>query len=330
MSLRRVIVVAVALLVAPSAAAWGLGARRSDRVVLRPSYVVVAHDGEQTDGSYTIFWRGGGRAVLGTLLDERTGQRTLVRFPGDCRHPVGSQESLGDSWLLADCAQRRLGLYSLQAHRWRSLAVRGPCRHQARSCSAIAIGSQWVEYDRSSTSTGDTFFFQNVVTGAVRRDPRTSRVLPDLDSPALGRRVCAPVRVPSNGTLAFQGRFVLVTHYQGNTFLQECGTGLHEPVGGSVADSAIGADAVIYDTAPNSPLQGISLPGLRRFMIALPRGADDVIKADLSLGHIYVDAQTRDGHYDVWSAPASTLSTVGSSLSRLSSPSAERRAAPGS
>ena len=63
------------------------------------------------------------------------------------------------------------------------------------------------------------------------------------------------------------------------------------------------ADAVIYDTAPNSPLHGVSLPDLQRFMIALPRGANDVIKADLSLGHIYVDAQTRGGHYDVCQRP---------------------------
>lgn len=81
MSLRRVIVVAVALLVAPSAAAWGLGARRSDRVVLRPSYVVVGHDGEQTDGSYTIFWRRGGRAVLGTLWMSAPGSARLCGFP---------------------------------------------------------------------------------------------------------------------------------------------------------------------------------------------------------------------------------------------------------
>lgn len=215
MSLRRVIVVAAVLLAIPSAAAWGLDGRKDGPIVLRPAYRVVGHDGEQTNGSYTIFWRGGARAVIGTLLNERSGQRTVVRLPGDCRHPVGSQEFLGDSWLLADCAQCRLGLYSLRAHRWRSLAVRGPCRHQAKSCSAIATGSRWVEYDRSSSHTGDTFFFQNIVSGVVRRDPRTSRVLPDLDSPTLARRVCRPVRVPSNGTLAFDGRFVLVIQLSG-------------------------------------------------------------------------------------------------------------------
>jgi hypothetical protein len=159
--------------------------------------------------------------------------------------------------------------------------------------------------------TGDTFLFQNIVSGAVRRDPSSSRVVPDLDSPALARRVCAPVRVPSNGTLAFQGRFVLVTHYQGNTFLQKCGTRLHELAGSSVSDPSIGAGAVIYDTGPHGPLHGISLPGLKRFTIALPRGADDVIGSDLSLDHIYVEAETRSGRYDVWSAPASTLSRVG-------------------
>ncbi len=42
---------------------------------------------------------------------------------------------------------------------------------------------------------------------------------------------------------------------------------------------------MIYDTAPRGPLRGISLPGLARFMIALPRGADDVFKADLSVDH---------------------------------------------
>jgi hypothetical protein len=128
MTLRRIIALAVVLLSIPAAAAWGLGARHADRVVLHPSYRVLGHDGEQTDGPYTIFWRGGDQAVLGTLLDERSGQRTRVRLPRGCRHAAGSQEFLGDSWLLVDCSQRRLGLYALRAHRWRRLAVRGPCR----------------------------------------------------------------------------------------------------------------------------------------------------------------------------------------------------------
>lgn len=309
MSRRRVIALAALVLVTVSATASGL----ADRVVLHPSYRVVGHGGEQTDGPFTIFWHGGGPGVIGTLLDERSGRRTLVLVPGDCRHPVGSQEFIGDSWLVADCAQRTLGLYSLRAHRWRSLAVRGLCRRQPRSCSATAIGSRWVEYDRSTLRTGDTFLFQDIATGVVRRDPTTSRVLPNLDSPTLARRVCAPVRVPSDGTLAFQGRVVLVTHYQGNVYLQECGTRLHELAGSSVSGAAIGPDAVIYNAGPHGPLRGVSLPGLQRFQVALPRGAYDVIGSDLSLGHIYVDADTRSGRYDVWSAPVSTLSTVGSS-----------------
>jgi hypothetical protein len=317
MSLRRIIVMAVVLLSIPAAAAWGLGARHGNRVVLHPSYRVVGHDGEQTDGAYTIFWRANDRAAVGTLLDERTGQRTLVRLPRDCRHPVGSQEFLGDSWLLVDCSQRRLGLYALRAHRWRSVAVRGPCR-RARSCSAIAVGSRWVEFDRSSSRRGDTFLFQNVASGVVRTDPRTSRIFPDLDSRTLARRVCPAVRVPLNGTLIFRGRFVLVDHYQDNTFLQECGTGLHEPAGGSVSDAAIGPGAVIYDGAPSQKLRGIALPNLQRFTIALPHGADDVIGVGLSLRHIYVEAETRSGRYDVWSAPASTLSKARTGLGVLS------------
>lgn len=167
-----------------------------------------------------------------------------------------------------------------------------------------------VEYDRSSSRTGDTFFFQNIASGAVRADPRSSRVFPDLDARTLARRVCPGVRVPLNGTLVFQGRFVLVDHYQGNTYLQECGTGLHELAGGSVSDAAIGPGAVIYDGAPAQRLRGIALPGIRRFAIALPAGAADVIGSDLSVKHLYVEAETRGGRYDVWSAPASTLSKV--------------------
>jgi hypothetical protein len=144
-------------------------------------------------------------------------------------------------------------------------------------------------------------------------------VFPDLDSRTLARRVCPAVRVPLNGTLVFRGRFVLVDHYQGNTYLQECGTGLHEQAGGSVSDAAIGPDAVIYDGSPSQRLQGITLPGIQRFTIALPDGADDVIGSDLSVKHIYVEAETRGGRYDVWSAPASTLSKLagGSTLQLL-------------
>lgn len=280
------------------------------QTVAHPRYRVVGHDGEQTNGRETIFWRGGGGAVLGTLLDERSGHRTVVRLPRDCRHPVGSQEFIGHGWLLADCTPRRLRLYSLSAHRWRSLAVRGPCRRQALACSAIAVGSRWVEYDRATVRTGDTFYFQNIATEAVRGDPTTAHVFPDLNSSELMRRVCAPVRVPPDGALRFQGPFVLVIHYQAEAVLQRCGTQLHARAGSSASSSAIGPRAVIYDTGPHHPIGGITLPGLQRFTIALPREADDVIAVDVARAHLYVDGTTRNGHYDVWSAPLSTASPV--------------------
>ena len=308
MVVRRIAIAAVVALVVPTAALGSNRARRG-RVLLHPHYRVVGHDGEATNGAQTILWHGG-PTVVGTLIDERNGRRTPVRLPRYCRHPVGSQQQLGDSWLLADCARTRLGLYSLRRHRWRSIAIHGPCRRSDAppgDCVPVAVGTHWIEYDQSSEHLGDRSFFQNITSGAIRDDPGTARTLADLDAPTLARRVCAPLRVPSDGTLQFEGRFALAIDSQGNASLGACATRLHVPAGAAALGVAIGPDAVIYDTAPHRPISGISLPSLRRFAVALPADADDVIGVDLSVGHIYVEAQTRSGRYDVWSARASAL-----------------------
>jgi hypothetical protein len=313
MVIRRIVLAVCALLVVPSA---GLASHRSagHQIVVHPRFRVVGHDGEATNGAYTIVWNGR-RGVVGTLVDERSGQRVLVRLPGYCRAPVDSQPYLGGSWLLVDCTKARMGLYSLAHRWWRSVAVKGPCRgFNPGRCGPVAVGTDWIEYDdERNINLGDKFVFQNVVTGAIRRDPTNARTRADLDSPRLAQRVCAPLRVPSNGTVEFQGRFALAINYQANVFLEECGTRLHVSLGSALDNQAIAPAAVIYGTGLRGVLSGIFLPSLQRFAVTPPAVSGPLIRVDLSISHIYVDATDRRGRYNVWSAPTSALRVPGTS-----------------
>jgi hypothetical protein len=305
MMLRRVAFGVVVMWLIPAGA---FGSRPSAQLVkVRPHYRIVGHDGVATDGRYTMVWRLHG-AVIGTMIDERTGRQVLVRTAPGCSAPVSAQPVFGDSWLEVDCSRTRLELYSLSRQLWSSVAVRGPCRGSqlpGGNCDPVAIGTDWIKYDRATVRHGDQYFFQNIKTGRVQVDPSTAHVRADLDWPALARRVCAPLRNPADGTLTFDSGVVLAVDDQGGAYLRRCGTSLRLLAGRPPLPIAIGPSEVIYDTSPHGTIHAISLPTLQRSSITLPAEAFDVIGVAVGDAHIYVEAQTHSGRYDVWSAPTS-------------------------
>lgn len=300
----RALAVALATLLLAPAAIGSL--RDTDQPVAHLHWRIVGHQGVSIDGAYTMLW-GRGPIVLGTLLNERTGRRAVVRLPRDCRRPGGIEETVGGPWLMADCNERYVGLYSLAGHRWHNLAVRGPCRHRTpSSCPAEAIGSRWIEYDSGTPNRGDVYIFQNIASGAIRRDPATRRVIADLDARRLAHHLCARISVPPDGSLEFGGWFALAL-YESNTYLERCGTRMHRLLTSSDSASGIGSDLVVYVTDLRGPIHAISLPSLRRFTIALPRRARFVDFLEVGLRHIYLNAQIGNNGYAIFSAAISSL-----------------------
>src|SRR5581483_505647 len=210
-----------------------------------PHYRLVGHHGMATDGRYTVLWSGGPGEV-GTFIDEQTGRRWRVMLPAGCRKGGPVSPTLGDSWLLADCGRGRVELYSPAARDWQAVTVAPACRNyrsSAGGCIPIAVGTDWIEYDKQSIRLGDRFIFQNIATGAVRGDPTNAKTLADLDSPSLAQRVCDPLRVPRHGQLTFDGRFAVAEGATG-TFLEKCGTHLRIPV--SSDDVAVGRGSLVW------------------------------------------------------------------------------------
>jgi hypothetical protein len=288
----------------PAAAAPGA----SKHPTFRPRWQVVSHGGAATDGPYTILWSQGS-GVIGTLINELSGQRTRVLPPSTCPAPVGGQVSMGDSWLIAACPQFTVGLYSLADGQWKTVSMPAVCRHTVStgpSCQPAGVGTDWIRYDEDRRRLGDRSLFQNIVTGAVRNDPTNAHTLPDLDAPLLTKSVCAPLRVPgatSENTLVLDGRFAVLSNTAGN-FLEHCATHLDQLLTDALWVT-VAPGEVMWVSQPNS-LEGMFLPSRRRFTVSRPPRAlmDDV---EISARHIYVFGSTRHSNSVVWSAPVSVL-----------------------
>ena len=75
---------------------------------------------------------------------------------------------------------------------------------------AVGIGAHWIEFEHQCYHCAAAFVFQNIASGAVKRDPTSSSVYPDLDSPTLAHRICRGLQVPSDGSVTFEGSFALL------------------------------------------------------------------------------------------------------------------------
>jgi hypothetical protein len=273
------------------------------RLALTPHYRNVGHHGMATDGRYTVLWSALAGEV-GTFIDEQTGRRWRVMLPAGCRAGGRVSPTLGDSWLLEDCGRGRVDLYSPAGRDWQAVTVAPACRNyrsRAGGCIPVAVGTDWIQYDKQSVRLGDRFIFQNIASGAVRGDPAGAATVADLDSPTLAERVCRPLRVPRHGRLTFDGRFAVAEGAAG-TFIEKCASHLRIPV--SSDDIAAAPGSLAWSVSPTSPPSGVFLPSLRRFTIAPPPGHSFIVDVELSVRHIYITVATGGGGADVWSAPA--------------------------
>ena len=241
--------------------------------------------------------------ALGVLIDEQTGKRTALSPPAGCVGPTGplptGPEIMGGPWLLVDCSDAlssELKLYRLTSGTWSTVApdpsIEQFCGAPGMStCYPLAVGARWVQFDEACYHCRDTDVFQNLQSGILRSDPRNASTIVDLNSPALAKRVCRPLRVAPGGSLFFDGSFAIAGSLHG-AYLERCGTRLHErvdPAGTATAN----VHAIVWQSGNTRlvgphQLSGVFLPSRRRFVIRIPAFIDYPNQIVLSSRHLYV------------------------------------------
>jgi hypothetical protein len=220
-------------------------------------------------------------APSGTLLDEQTGKRTVLRR-ANCR-----AIAIGGPWILFDCYPHtpRIQLYRIATGHWQPVDV-------SIQSSPVFVGADWIQLH--VTSGPSAYAFYNIGTGRERTLDawhRGGRTIPDLNSPALARILCEPLRVPDAwndtgeaewpGTVTFDGSFAVA---QGTTrpdatgrfsefaYLERCGTHLHRWIAGMGPGAPLVGNphAIIWEPSepgPNPNLQGMFLPASTGFTV---------------------------------------------------------------
>lgn len=288
---------------------------------------------------------GASSAAGSFVLDEKTGHTTVVAAPGDCQ-PAG----MGGGWVLFNCgrdtisrpgkAQPLVALYSIAKRTWRAVpaAPFEPCGDYTCGIAAVAIGKHWIEYDNRcgdvhGCKAVNTYIFQSLASGQLRRDPRRGSTVANLDAPGLAVRACRSLSAPTLpaelasqgapfgvGSLTVDGRFGIAsggTRRRSPTFIVErCGKRLRKHLSVASSTYAITGDytpggwceaplcgpaynrkLIVWPTAPGA-VSGVFLPKLEAFRMRVP--TDSLLPlAELIATPTHVYVLTQNG--DLWS-----------------------------
>jgi hypothetical protein len=227
----------------------------------------------------------------GTLIDEQTGKTTTVVPPVPSGYScAGGGVTIGGPWLAFVCwvpsqtsqpVDYEIELYRLATGGWRLVQrlVSGPVQR---------VGADWIEYwVPNPTAIAQQLVFQNIYTGQTRTLPGWrpgGRTVPNLSSPSLAQRLCAPLHVPDAwestseewpATVSLFGNYAIVGGTSENNrafgYLERCGTRARRPIGpvGPLGNgyAAANAHAVLWQPSPMSDLAGAYLPTLKRFTV---------------------------------------------------------------
>ena len=235
--------------------------------------------GLQTGGSF------------GPLVDEQTGRRTMLSPPDGC----GANGVTGGPWLMFLCVSSQqqmswLDLYAAATGTWRAAQVPAhPCYGDNPSyCfeTPVNVGRQWIEFLESDCyHCGSSRRFENIWTGAIRGDPTTATTIPDLDRPALSRKLCSPLRVPAepgSDLPAYESFSIFGPYGVGylppaytaqrgpwdGDYLQRCGSHERPSAVGALANSHL----LLINGVAGHKLEGVFLPNGPKFAIPLPAG----------------------------------------------------------
>lgn len=244
--------------------------------------------------------------TLGMLIDEQTSTNTPVSPPPGCAGSTGPLPTgpaiLGGPWLLVNCTTAQsswVELYRLASGTWTTVApdpgIEQFCRGAGMTtCAPVAVGANWIEFDETCYHCAVTTVFQDLHTGVLRGDPRDTTTIVDLNSAALAKPVCRPLRVPAPApgrSLFFDGPFAIAEDAV-HAVLERCGTHLHQRIG--VVGAQPGNLRAIAWLSGNSHLTGTHdlsgrfLPTLRPFVISLPALIGYPNEVVLSTRRVYV------------------------------------------
>ena len=287
---RHWLVALAVLAVAAPATASSAKPQGAGTLVLRPHWRLLASGVQSVarDGRYAFFVGAyPAPSLSGTLVDEQTGKRRTVSEP-ECGFAA-----MGGGWLLFTCGPKLI-LYRLLDGHQQVVPPEPVCQGGVCSEEAVqAIGRYWIEWWRSAPigpcCSPTSYLYQRLGTTQVVADPTTTATVPDLNTVSLVRKVCKPLKTPVSfndharglGSLSFDGEFAFAsTSLPPNpnpyfeqfssgqeTFLERCGTDLHQSIG---KDPAFNAHVVLWGGTDGGPLIGLSLPGRRWFLVQLP------------------------------------------------------------
>jgi hypothetical protein len=267
----------------------------------------------------------------GTLVDEETGSQKSVPRTG-CYGII-----VGAPWLMFYCPSAprpTYELYSIPQHR----VVRAGIPADT-GMNPVAIGKAWIRYFVVKTGA---YIFQNIKTQKTRTLSALrpgGRVIPDLNSPTLARKLCSPLRVPSDwapyarwstyphneklhaGTVTFLDSLAIAQgttrpdsrgNVVGEAYAERCGSRVKRLVAG-VGEVPVNAgiwfanaDALITGGDYDRNLQGWALPGLEPISIPVPgydQGLMGPYQMSLSSRRLYLV----DAHYELWVARGPAL-----------------------
>ncbi len=309
--------VVLAVLIALGCASTAAGAhqRQPPPLLLHPRFHVVGRALlSYVDGPYVVLSApvDAFEASGGMVIDEQTGTRTAVSYPG-CH-----LDEFGGPWLMFFCDRPGqwaggFELYNLYTGEWRAVVPDPPqdvC-DQPPYCGVTVggFGVHWIEWVqvpcRYCTAN---YVFQNIDTGQVGSLPGWQpggQIIPDLDSESLARTLCPPLTVPAGappapgggpppGALSLYGSFAIASPGGGGDVLERCGSTLKLAVGSHDGPLGASSHAIVWaNSRTGRRLHGLFLPSLRRFVIATNPaaatrpfpGADRVV---LSSGELYV------------------------------------------
>ena len=204
--------------------------------------------------------------------------------------------------------------------------VRGLSSLPSFACAApVAVGAYWIRWDASCYHCADTYLFQNIQTGELRKDPANATTFADLNSPALAHKTCSGVRLMREevgygmpwGSLTPYGQFALAigTGSQGYpaAFLERCGTRMRRLLDSANLALASNPRAIVWQTVPGW-LRGLFLPSLQAFTIRLPSGFGGWL--GLTSGALYVTGGRDSTLWRTASPTALPLNTSRPTLTR--------------
>jgi hypothetical protein len=247
------------------------------------------------------------------ILSAKTGKPVSSAFGSACGLPLQTEEMpVGGSSLIFNCGDSP-SIYNITQQR--SVPVPNCVEYDpttGSSCYANAVGTDWVQLANTCEHCGTTYSFESIATGQVVNSlsgwTPGGHVIPNLNGPSLGEKLCSPLSVPSTpaqgygpgaGTLTFDGKFAIAygNDNQGNfaDYIERCGTRLHKLVricaGGSSCDVATSPHTMIWEPANAKPteLSGVRLPSLQPFVVPTPKGlAGVVVNVTSAANKLYV------------------------------------------